>query len=54
MSGYTDDKVRDVAESGELTLMHKPFYIAELATKVGEILARAEQTASRVPGASQR
>lgn len=54
MSGYTDDKVRDLAESNELTLMHKPFYVDDLAKKIREILAGTDGKAGRVPGTSKR
>ena len=40
MSGYTDDKVREIAPIGELRLIQKPFYIEELARKVQQILSR--------------
>jgi len=40
MSGYTDDKLDDISSSGELTLIHKPFYIDELVRRIQEILAR--------------
>jgi two-component system cell cycle sensor histidine kinase/response regulator CckA len=40
MSGYTDDKLDEVSSSGELTLIHKPFYLDELVRRIQEILAR--------------
>ena len=40
MSGYTDDKLRDMSESGELALMRKPFYLDELVQRINEVLAR--------------
>ena len=39
MSGYADDKLRDMSESGELALMRKPFYIEELVQRMTEMLA---------------
>jgi len=39
MSGYTDDKLRDMSDSGELALMRKPFYIEELVQRITEMLA---------------
>ena len=55
MSGYTDDKLRDISESGELTLMRKPFYIDELLRRITDILARqqAGQTAKKSPIVNQ-
>jgi CheY-like chemotaxis protein len=47
MSGYTDDKVRDISSTGELTLIQKPFYIDELVRKIQEILARNGAQGSR-------
>ncbi|HZC25175.1 MAG TPA: ATP-binding protein, partial [Candidatus Binatia bacterium] len=40
ISGYTDDKLREEYESGELMLLHKPFYIDELLIKIQEVIAR--------------
>jgi len=43
MSGYTDDKLGNVAETdGELTLIQKPFYIEDLVQKIQEILRRED------------
>jgi len=42
MSGYTDDKLRDMSESGELALMRKPFYLDELVQRINEMLARQQ------------
>jgi DNA-binding response OmpR family regulator len=42
MSGYTDDKLRDMSDSGELALMRKPFYIEELVQRITEMLAHAK------------
>lgn len=53
MSGYTDDKLRDISESGELTLMRKPFYINELLRRIGEILARKPDDRSAIPAIKQ-
>ena len=39
MSGYADDKLRDMSDSGELALMRKPFYIEELVQRMTEMLA---------------
>lgn len=38
ISGYTDDKLREENESGELMLLRKPFYIDELLVKIQEVL----------------
>ncbi len=39
MSGYTDDKLGDLAQpDSELALMQKPFYIGELVRKIRELL----------------
>jgi len=39
MSGYTDDKLGDLAQpDSELALMQKPFYIGELVRKIRERL----------------
>jgi len=40
ISGYTNDRLRNDDTGSELTLIHKPFYINELAEKLEEILAR--------------
>jgi len=40
MSGYTDDKLRDMSVMGEVALIRKPFYIEELVHRIDEILAR--------------
>ena len=40
MSGYADDKLRDMSESGELALMRKPFYLDELVQRINEVLTR--------------
>lgn len=47
MSGYTDDKLRDMSDSGELALMRKPFYIEELVERMTEMLAHAKVDAKR-------
>lgn len=53
MSGYTDDKVREIAPIGELRLIQKPFYIEELAWKIQQILSRKGAEGSRgVPAIS--
>ena len=39
MSGYTDDKLGDLAQpDNELALMQKPFYMNELTAKIRELL----------------
>jgi two-component system, cell cycle sensor histidine kinase and response regulator CckA len=41
MSGYTDDRVGEMAGSGsELTLIQKPFYIDDLVRRIQEIVAQ--------------
>lgn len=40
MTGYADDKLDDLSESGELALLRKPFYLDELLGKISEILAQ--------------
>jgi PAS domain S-box-containing protein len=41
MSGYTDDKLRDLSTpDSEVALIQKPFYTKELATKIREMLKR--------------
>jgi len=41
MSGYTDDRMEDMSDSGfELTLIQKPFYIEELVRRIQEIVAQ--------------
>ena len=48
MSGYTDDKLGNVAETGgELTLIQKPFYIDDLVKKMQEILRRRDGHSGR-------
>jgi CheY-like chemotaxis protein len=47
MSGYTDDKVSDASSSGDLTLMHKPFYIDDLVRKIQEIRTRTSAAGNR-------
>ena len=43
MSGYADDKLGNISESGsELTFIQKPFYIDDLARKIQEILRRKD------------
>jgi CheY-like chemotaxis protein len=50
MSGYTDDKVRNISDSsdGHATSLQKPFYIEDLVKKIQEILHRKDGHASRV------
>jgi two-component system cell cycle sensor histidine kinase/response regulator CckA len=49
MSGYADDKLGNISESGsELTLIEKPFYIDDLVRKIQEILRREDGDSSRV------
>ncbi len=44
MSGYADEKVANISQSdGELTLIQKPFYIADLVRKIQEILRRKDR-----------
>jgi CheY-like chemotaxis protein len=40
MTGYADDKLNDITESGQLALLRKPFYLDELFGKVVEMLTR--------------
>lgn len=40
MTGYADDKLRDMTESGELALLRKPFYLDELVERINEIISR--------------
>ena len=40
MSGYTADEMRDDSSSTEVTLMHKPFYVDQIAGKIREIIVR--------------
>jgi len=40
MSGYTDDKLRDMSVDEEVALIRKPFYIDDLAHRIDEILGR--------------
>jgi two-component system cell cycle sensor histidine kinase/response regulator CckA len=40
MTGYADDKLDDITESGELTLIRKPFHLDELLARVSQIIAR--------------
>jgi len=47
MSGYADDKVRDISSSGELTLIQKPFHIDELVRTIQQILARKSAQENR-------
>lgn len=48
MSGYTDDKLRNISETdGEPTLIQKPFYIDDLVQKMQEILRRKDRHSSR-------
>lgn len=54
MSGYTDDKLRDMTESGELVLLRKPFYLDELVQRITEILARQNRAESGNQGVRQR
>ena len=54
MSGYTDDKLRDMTESGELVLLRKPFYLDELVQRITEILARQDRAKSGNQGVRQR
>jgi PAS domain S-box-containing protein len=53
MSGYTDDKLRDLATpDSEVALIQKPFYTKELAAKIREMLKR-RPPASTEPAAKQ-
>jgi two-component system, cell cycle sensor histidine kinase and response regulator CckA len=46
MSGYTDDKLRDVPNTGpEMTWIQKPFHLQDLAEKLREIFNRPAETA---------
>lgn len=49
MSGYADDKLRDMSESGELALLRKPFYLDELLGKIGEVLTRNPKAHPKAP-----
>lgn len=49
MSGYADDKLRDLSESGELTLLRKPFYLDALLGKIGEVLSASSKAHPKVP-----
>lgn len=46
MSGYTADKMRDDSSSTEVTLMHKPFYVDQIAGKIREIIVRKDTVKS--------
>jgi hypothetical protein len=49
MSGYTDDKVANMAElDGKLALIQKPFYVSELAQEMHDILGRRIDRSSRL------
>jgi two-component system, cell cycle sensor histidine kinase and response regulator CckA len=49
MSGYTDDKVANIAElDGKLALIQKPFYMSELVQKLHDILSRRSDHSSRL------
>jgi FixJ family two-component response regulator len=49
MSGYTDDKVANIAElDGKLALIQKPFYMSELVQKMHDILGRRSDHSSRL------
>jgi hypothetical protein len=49
MSGYTDDKVANIAElDGKLALIQKPFYMSELVQKMHDILGRRSDRSSRL------
>jgi len=49
MSGYADDKLGNISESGsEVTFIEKPFYIDDLVRKIQEILRREDGDSSRV------
>ncbi len=49
MSGYTDDKVANIAElDGNLALIQKPFYMSELVQKMHDILGRRSDHSSRL------
>lgn len=48
MTGYADDKLNDISESGELSLMRKPFYLHELLGKVDEVLKRTTGSRARM------
>jgi two-component system cell cycle sensor histidine kinase/response regulator CckA len=39
MSGYTDDKVREIVSVGVLRLITKPFFIEDLDRKIKDILS---------------
>lgn len=47
MSGYTDDKLRDMSVVGEVALIRKPFYIDELVHRINEVLARQPKDEKR-------
>ena len=49
MTGYADDKLQDMTESGELALMRKPFYLDELLAKIIEVLTRTAKPHAKVP-----
>jgi len=49
MSGYTDDKVTNIAElDGNLSLIQKPFYMSELVQKMHDILDRRSDHSNRL------
>ncbi len=49
MSGYTDDKVANIAElDGKLALIQKPFYMSDLVQKMHDILTRRSDRSSRL------
>jgi two-component system, cell cycle sensor histidine kinase and response regulator CckA len=49
MSGYTDDKLRNIPDSdGELSFSQKPFYINELVGKIQELLGRKAEHSNPV------
>jgi CheY-like chemotaxis protein len=55
MSGYTDDKLRNIPDSdGELSFIQKPFYMNELAQKIQELLSRREHSNRSAPAEMQR
>lgn len=49
MSGYADDKLHDLSESGELALLRKPFYLDEMLGKIVEVLARTGNSSPKLP-----
>ena len=47
MTGYADDKLDDLSESGELALLRKPFYLDELLGKIFDVLTQTSSSHQR-------